>query len=284
MDLLDPVYMVRDYAFGRDFTPKFFTSLVAIAFVVWDWVRQRRLDYVWVFIFGTVIWGGVEAFLKLQGVRAMPDREMFGEPISLPLSYLIQGMSEGAFVAVIGLFLGDRFLCRKTQVKAVWLTVAVVVAITAATVRSTRRIEGFGDAGSRRDVLDEQALLALGFLVLLGVLFFLRYPAWRRRTWAMFVMMVIVATGWTIAQVSVDGRWVEVPGSEPGTFEAAGPVVSFLILAFDVIVEIALAYVPFLALPVMFKLIKDPAPLRTCPGQPDAVAPAVPAPTEPARA
>ena len=264
MDLLDPVYMVRDYAFGRDFTPKFFTALIAIGFVIWDWIKQKRLDYVWVFIFGTVIWGGVEAFLKLQGVRDMPDRELFDQPLSLPASYIIQGMSEGAFVAVVGLFLGDRWLCRKSRTKSIILTAVVLLGIALATVRSSRRLEGFGDAGSRRDVMDEQALLALGFLVLLGILFFWRYPVWRPRTLAMFVMMMVIGTGWTITQVLVDGRWVEVPGPTAGTYEPAGPLLSFLILAFDVVVEIALAYVPFFALPVMFKLIKDSTPLPSC--------------------
>lgn len=281
MDLLDPVYMVRDYAFGRDFTPKFFTALIAIGFVVWDWVKQKRLDYVWVFVFGTVIWGGAEAFLKLQGVRDMPDRELFGEPINLQLSYVIQGMSEGAFVAVVGLFLGDRWLCRSSRNRSIILTTVVVLGIALATVRSSRRLEGFGDAGSRRDVFDEQALLALGFLVILGLLFYWRYPDWRPRTLAMFIMMLVIGTGWTIAQVLVDGRWVEVPGPTPGTYEPAGPLLSLFVLAFDVVVEIALAYVPFLGLPVMLKLIRDTTPLPTCAdgevtGQVDATPPASP--------
>lgn len=261
MDLLDPVFMVRGYAFGRDFTPKLFTALIAISFVLWDSVKQKRLDYLWVFVFGTVIWGGAEAFLNLQGVRNMPERAMFDEPISLPLSYVIQGMSEGAFVAVVGLFLGDRWLCRRSRTKSIILTAVVVLVIALATVRSSRRLDGFGDAGSRRDVFDEQALLALGFLVLLGLLFFWRYPAWRPRTLAMFVMMLVIGTGWTITQVLVDGRWVEFPGPTPGTYEAAGPLMSLFVLAFDVVVEIALAYVPFLGLPVMLKLITDNTPL-----------------------
>lgn len=261
MDIIEPLYLVRDYAFGRDFTPKFFTALAALAIVIWDIVRQRRWDYLWVFLFGTVIWSGAEAFLNFQGVRDMPDREMFGEPISLPTSYVIQGMSEGAFVAVVGLFLGDRWLCQQTRKTSIIAAGVVVILIAVATLRSSRRIEGFGDAGSRRNVLDESALIALGVLVLIGVVFYLRWPQWRPRAVAMFLMMLIVATGWTIAQVAVQGRWVEVPGDAPGTFAAAGPVISLLVLAFDIVVEIALAYVPFFALPVMFHLIRNPTAL-----------------------
>lgn len=264
MDPLEPVYLVRDYAFGRDFTPKLFTALIAIGFVLWDWVKQKRLDYVWVFVFGTVIWAGVEALIQLQGVRNMPDRELFDQPLSLPASFIIQGMSEAAFVAVVGLFLGDRWLCRNSRVRSVILTVVVMVGIALATVRSSRRLEGFGDAGSRRNVVDEQALIGLGFLVLLGLLFLWRYPGWRPRALAMLVMMLVIGTGWTIAQVLVDGRWVEVPGPTAGTYEAAGPLLSLFVLVFDVVVEIALVDMLFLALPVMLRLIRDTTPLPSC--------------------
>jgi hypothetical protein len=44
-------------------------------------------------------------------------------------------------------------------------------------------------------------------------------------------------------------------------FVAASPGAQFAGLAFDVIVEIVLAYVPFLAIPVLLGLIRDPRPL-----------------------
>ena len=81
----------------------------------------------------------------------------------------------------------------------------VLAAIAVATFRSSRRLPGFGQAGSRRDVFDESALLGLGVLVVIGLVFFWRYPPWRARTAAMFVAMVIVGTGWTIARGSPPG-------------------------------------------------------------------------------
>ena len=77
---------------------------------------------------------------------------------------------------------------------------------------------------------------------------------------AMAAVMLLFATLWTIAQVAAGGRWVEV-GTATGGYAAAAPLVSFAGLAFDVVVEIVIAYVPFLALAVGLGLMRDPRPL-----------------------
>ena len=50
-------------------------------------------------------------------------------------------------------------------------------------------------------------------------------------------------------------------GTAAGGYAAASPVVSFGGLAFDVVVEIVLAYIPFFALAVMVGALTDPRPL-----------------------
>ena len=84
MDWFDNgVYMVRDAGFGRDFTPKVWVTLIALALVAWDVRRQRRWDYAWVFLIGSVIWALAEVFLSVQGIRDMPERVLFGSPMPL---------------------------------------------------------------------------------------------------------------------------------------------------------------------------------------------------------
>ncbi len=258
----DSVFMIRDAIFGRDFTPKLATALLGLALVLWDSVRHKRLDYVWVFVFGTVIWGGAEAFLQIQGIRDMPNRTLFDAPIALPGSYVLQGMSEGAFVAVIGIFIGDRLLVRSSRWKAAVGLLGVVLLIASSTVRTVLRTEGLGEVASRRDILAPTALGLIAVTVVISAVFVWRWVAWRPRTLAMFSVMVVVGTVWTVAQVSLGGRWVEV-GSTASGFQDAGPLVSLLAFAFDVVMEIAIPYVPFLALPVMVGLIRNPAPLPT---------------------
>jgi hypothetical protein len=80
---------------------------------------------------------------------------------------------------------------------------------------------------------------------------------------AMFVYMVIFGAVWAATQVAIGGRWVEVDAAGGG-YERAGPLITLFALSWDVIIEIALAYVLFLALPVWLRLMRDTTPLPTC--------------------
>ncbi len=260
MDWLnDGLYMVRDAGFGRDFTPKLWVSIAALVMVVADVRRNKRLDYVWVFVIGTVIWAAAEALLSLQGTRAMPDRVLFDRPIPMGLSLLLQGTGEAAFVAILGLYVGDRWLTRGRRVHSAVVMAIVCVLVTAATVRGALARAGAPEVASRRDLLAPGSLLALGALALIAIAFYVARAPWRPRVLAMSWAMLIFSTIWTIGQVATGGRWVETRVGE--AFVAASPGAQFAGLAFDVIVEIVLAYVPFLAIPVLLGLIRDPRPL-----------------------
>ena len=260
MDWFDNgVYMVRDAGFGRDFTPKVWVTLIALALVAWDVRRQRRWDYAWVFLIGSVIWALAEVFLSVQGIRDMPERVLFGSPMPMWASYVLQGTSEAAFVAVLGLFVGDRLLVRATRSRAMGFFVAITALTVAAVWRAGRLVER-GEVASRRDLLAPTALIALPVVTLVTVWFIWKRVPWRPRALAMAAVMLLFATLWTIAQVAAGGRWVEV-GTATGGYAAAAPLVSFAGLAFDVVVEIVIAYVPFLALAVGLGLMRDPRPL-----------------------
>lgn len=260
MDGGGSVYMVRDAAFGLNFTPKVVLAIIALVLVLWDIRRQRRLDYLWVFVTATVVWAVAEGLLQMQGIRAMPRREVLGMALPLAPSYVIQGMGEAAFVAVLGLFIGDRWLFRPLRTRATWGLVVSCVLIAAATARSGLKAAGQGQVASRRDMVDGRALAFLGVATALVVIFWWLYPRWRPRLAAMAAVMAIVATVWTIGQVATGGRWVEVGGGSAG-FRAAGALVSFLALAFDVVIEIVVVYLPFLAIPVMLRLVRNPEPV-----------------------
>ena len=94
MTRVDSVYIIRDVAFGRDFTPKLIMGVVALALALWDARRQHRADYLWVAAFGTAIWGCAEWLLALQRIRDMPERVLFGTPLANAPSYLLRGAGE----------------------------------------------------------------------------------------------------------------------------------------------------------------------------------------------
>lgn len=261
MDWLEHgIYMVRDAGFGRDFTPKVWVTLIGLALVAWDVRGQRRWDYAWAGLVATVLWTGAEALLAVQGIRDMPVREIFGFPMPLWASYVLQGTSEAAFVLVLGLFIGDRLLVRSHRGAAL----AFFVGISALTVGSVWRLGALVDRGvvaSRRDLLAPTALVALGVLTIVVLVFVIRAPRWRPRLLASAGVMFAFATIWTVAQVAVGGRWIEVRAASGG-FERAPWGVSVAGLGFDIVVEIVVAYAAFLALCVWARLLPDPQPLR----------------------
>ena len=73
--------------------------------------------------------------------------------------------------------------------------------------------------------------------------------------------MVMITTIWTILEWLTGQRWIEIgilnPNGTYSNLHRAPPLIEFLALAYDVVIEIVLAYVPFLAIPYLLGLIKS---------------------------
>lgn len=273
MDLLPHVYMIRSGDFGTDFVAKLSLALFAVVLVGWDVWRQRRLDYLWVLLFGTVTWTVVELVMQAQGVRVIRDGTLWGSPLPPAAMALIQGASEGAAIAVGGVFFGDRILHHPTRLVAA-LSLAGLFSLV---VLVTLRQAGSGavaaahavDPASRRDMLTPQALVFLCGMVALAALAWWRRPALRPRLVAMTLVILTFATIWTVAEVAVGTRGIQVPAPGGVGFAAAPAGTAIAALAYDVVVEITLAYVPFLGLPVLLGRIR-PEPIPSEPIRPGA--------------
>ncbi len=273
VDVWESVFMVREVSFGANFTPKLFISIVTIGLVAWDVTARRRWDYVWVFLTGTVLWTLVELSLQIRGTRVMTDHLLFGHGIPLALSAPLQGIAEGAAVGVVALFVADRLLDPVTRGRALlavalgmgmmWLLMAMQAAATVAPA----------SAASRRDMTVAGTAVFAVLIVAFDAWFWFRRPAFRHRFAAMALVMLTLATVWTIASVTTGGRWVEVPGTTPGTFVAAPAIVAFAAFGFDIVIEIVLAYLPFFSIPVLLGLIR-PSATPSAPGYPISAAPA----------
>ncbi|GAB4307989.1 MAG: hypothetical protein Kow0069_05860 [Promethearchaeota archaeon] len=254
---LAPVFMIRGGAFGTDFEAKLVMVAAAFAGVLYDWRRRGRLDYAWTFLFGTATWTLAELVLQTSGVREIHQATLFGAPLPFAASVTLQGASEGAVVAVLGLFCGDRMLEKGSRWRgALVLLLTTAAAATKALLGGPPDRDVGGDVPSRREVF---AAGPVAFLSVVGAL----VVAWcwrtdsqtRRRVLAMFVSMVVFAGFWTLAEFVANARWIEVESA--GGLVLAPPALQFGALAWDVVVEIALAYIPFFAVPRVLGLIKS---------------------------
>lgn len=71
----------------------------------------------------------------------------------------------------------------------------------------------------------------------------------------MFGVMLILMTVWTIGEWFAGQRWIEV-GPEGGPWELALPLLQFGMLVYDIVIEMGLFTLCFLAIPSVLKLIK----------------------------
>ena len=103
--------------------------------------------------------------------------------------------------------------------------------------------------------MDGLALLFLGAAIFFDMFFLVKFKQHRQRALLVYISIVVLASMWTIAQVLTGNRWVEITVPLTGAVFRASDSVLMFVLAYDVLVEIGLAYLPFFAIPVVFKLI-----------------------------
>lgn len=263
--LLENIYQIRGSTgvgpFGNDWTIKFCLVFVCLAFCFWDQRTKKRNDYWWIFIVGSLLWGGAEALLQLTGIRQILPRILFGTELPLWISISMQGIVEGALIGVGCTFYGDRILDRATRKKNVLLfTIWMGILFIAALVRPI--LEGYsgpnygGEVISRRNMFSPLPVILLCVMIGISVLFYIwASEDLRNRVLLMFILMLIFGTVWTFGEWIAGTRWIEV--GIPPNFTHAPPVIEFWALTWDVVVEIAFAYVPFFAIPGFLKLIKN---------------------------
>jgi hypothetical protein len=254
--MLLEIYMIRGGSFGFDFEVKLIMSLAAIAGCLYDWRVKKRRDYFWVFLFGTLVWAAVELAIQLGGTRTMLAKYLFGMEIPLWVSIPLQAMSESGAIAVMGVFFGDRLADKKT-VKPAVITFAIVVSImlvgVAAQAMPMKNVGG--DVPSRRDMFTPASIIYMSTMIAIVVIWSWKTrPERRVRALWMLVVMIMFAAIWTSGEFIANTRWIEV--GTTGDLARAPSVIEFLALTWDVVVEIAAAYVPYLIVAYKLKCIK----------------------------
>jgi hypothetical protein len=211
-----------------------------------------------VYFTGFLIWFAVEAFLQLMGIRALQEAYLFGLPIPPLVQAMLRGGFEGALIATLGIFFADGFLAKG---KERWVHLALFamllcwVAIRALWQALPEKEVG-GEVLSRRDMLNPVGLVLL-FSAMGLVVFWYKKMATiyaRQRATYMYFTMVCIALAWNIIEFNANTRWIEA-----GTFtnpERAAPLVELAAFTWDTLIEIAMAYMPFLIIPYYLKLIR----------------------------
>jgi lipoprotein signal peptidase len=203
--------------------------------------------------------------LFLFGGRVMQEKFLFGINITSMhwLTIPLLAVADIVIVAVIALFFADRI--RNPETRKKWGIVFILWLIGRDLIPYVI-LYGFGYnfatisdndpfVPSRRTMTEIGTLIALSTMVVIGLIWLFRTDkSSRKRGLYMIGMTIIYMTAWTIGEWFAGQRWIEI--GEEGAWNLAPPLLQFGMLTYDIVIEMGLFTVCFLALPSLLKLIK----------------------------
>ncbi len=263
----DGIFIIRGGYFGWEFTHKLLYVIFGLILCIYDWKKNKRKDYFWIFIFGTMLYLGSEIMLYTFGGRVMQDKLLFGLDIT-SMTYLwipLLAVGDVVMLAVIALFFADRI--RNSETRKKW-GIIFIAWLFCRDVLPYLIIFGLGDTFdtisigdpliySRRNMIEMGTLMALSIMVVIAIIWLVKTDKKsRKRALYMLGVMLILMTVWSFGEWFAGQRWIEV-GPEEGPWDLAPPLLQFAMFAYDIVIEMGLFTLCFLAIPSFSKLIKS---------------------------
>ena len=260
------IYIIRGGFFGWEFTLKLIYVILGLALCVYDWKKNHRKDYFWVMIFGTLLYVGSEVMLFLFGGRIMQEKYLFGINVTSHhwLTIPLLAIADVVVIAVIAIFFADRLRNPDTRKKwgivfIIWVVGRDLIPyIILAGLGYNFANISVGDPliPSRRAMTETGTLIALSIFVIIAIIWLVRTDKKsRKRALYMIGVMIILMTVWSIGEWFAGQRWIEI-GEEEGPWILANPFLQFGMILYDIVIEMGLFTVCFLAIPSLLKLIK----------------------------
>ncbi len=258
-------FIIRGGYFGFEFTIKIFWILLALTACIYDWKKNKRKDYFWVFLVGSLFYIGAEVGMYLSGARVFTDRFIFGLDVTslVWLTIPIQAIADVPALVVICLFIGDRLLNKDTRKNGLILAALyvglknVVITVVLVSLGYNYNNISVGDPTiySRRDIFDLVTIFSItGLFVITLVWFILTNKEARKRTLYLFAMIVVFMILWTVGEWLAGQRWIEVASGM--TYVKPSGIAEFGILAYDIVFEMGIFGISFLSIPYLVRLIK----------------------------
>jgi hypothetical protein len=244
-----------------------------VALIAIDWRRNKRPDYFWVGVAGTLIAALLEILAIASGERQLQVNYLFGFKLPLIVDLPVRAIAEFAFYAVLLLFFTDRMLQEKTRKNTIIVFAIVTVAFNAVSFANGIQTPNYGG-----DVLSRRAMTGTGSLILMGIIvyavaaFFLTKPKSeggeagkylllrpshpdRQRGLHLLILLAVFLSVGQLTEYLAGARWVEI-----GSFEStqhAHPLIELLGLAYNALVEGAVYYMPYYTIPLGLKLVES---------------------------
>ena len=246
------VYLIRNGQFAEDYGFKLILTLIALVVCIVLSILRKKYDYLAVFFTGIIIWSLFEIIMTASGVRFIVEGYLFKPHIVLNwiIASILRGSSEGAVVAIVGIIFGDYIPRKKTWKFALPAGLLLIGYFMFRTLNNSLVARDVGGAvSSRREVFAWPSVLLFAIFMVFNIVWFIysKDPKLRKRALSMFVTILMFATLWSVSQYFANTRWIEIDTG--GSFVEASPIITILIFAWDLIIEVALCYVAFYTIP-----------------------------------
>lgn len=255
--LKNTLFMVRNGSFGIDFNQKLFITIIGLFVCFYYWKTNKNKDYLWVYLIGSFIWFLIELGAQMQGIRIMNTSYLFGFQIPVVIASLLRGTSEGGFVALLGLFIADKLMNKKEIKTGLVILVVVMAILLLNTINQGLPFKNIGGiVASRRNLFTPVSLIFMSIASIFNIIWIMKvsYKV-RQRVLGMFLVMILITGFWTFVEYLVNTRWIEI--ETVGLLSKASLFLQIIGLFYDVVIEIGLCYILFLAIPCIFGLIKE---------------------------
>lgn len=237
-------YIVRKGDFAVNGNKKIVYSLLSFVMALDDYMNNNSSDCMTIMIGSTFVWTIIEAFLHLSKTREIKSMyiQLNGMKFSIPTFWgiFLQGFQEGGLVSTFGLYFGDRL----SQPLHLCLLHVFILFIVKGLMSKNR---GY-NVLSKRQINAPGSLAMIGLITVYNLKIALEFPQHIYRQTRMVSVMVYVCGIWTCIAYHKGFRGVYKDVMlNVGSYVCAPPsyVEELIVLGYDVIFEIGVAYLTF---------------------------------------
>lgn len=244
MSLLDnKYYILRNGDFATNGNTKVVYSLLSIVMCVEEYISIHSTDCFVIMTGSTIIWSLFEYYLHMSNTRVIKPMYInwLGKEHQLNkyMGIFLQGFQEGGFITTAGLYFGDRVFILKYIILLHVLVMGIIINIM---------LKKNSTESSTRHVNSRVSLVVMGSVTSYNIIVLYNNPNHLRRQLAMFCSIVYVSSIWTFMTWYNNFRTVDIyiKNNKCGyDRKLINRMDTFLVLAYDVLFEIGVAYMFF---------------------------------------
>lgn len=251
--LRNKYFIIRTGDFATNANKKILYIFLSFLLCLHDSIINTNLEYFVIMLFSSFIWSLIELLLNVQKIRVIkPMKIIWNEHSWLLNKYIgicLQGAQEGGVVTIIGLYFGDRFYSIFYQLIYHILIVYMVLNILKKETNNTTL--------SRRQINTPGSLCLMTSATIFNIWTLMNYPSHFYREIHMFISMIYICSIWSIISYYKDFRKVKVYIYNNNVFilKPDTSMDALLILGYDVVFEIGIAYMTFYNICIPLKIV-----------------------------